>query len=1169
MAAKLATTSFLNSLRASGLLAAAQLAELSRCPEARDPSPTPLARVVFRRGWLTRFQLNAVAAGRAGDLTVGPYLLLERLGEGGMGTVYKARHQHMQRAVALKVIRKDRLASPKAVKRFYQEIKLAGALHHPNIVLAYDAGPAGRNHYFAMEYVEGVDLARLVKENGPLPVPQACDYVRQAALGLQHAHEKGLVHRDIKPSNLLVSRAPADTGASAASEAAPRGDVVKLLDLGLARLQGDGDTGMTRTGTVVGTPDYLAPEQALNAKAADIRADLYSLGCTLYCLLTGKPPFRCDEVAEVLLKHQLEKPLPLAERGVEAPEEVQAILDRLLAKHPEERFQTPSELADALAPFCREGTLAANVFETLRDAGRPEHNEWASLTLGDDREKGGSGRSQACGRTVESSRHGPRTAGKGSRAGDEAGGVKKRQLLLAGVGGGAGLLLGLLAAVLWWRSGPAPEGRLAQAPLATQPARNGPEGAPEGGKPTPPGGENTAPLQKSDGTVPPPNGDGNPVVPPGPPPADVPVAAGTGAVILPANKGVALALAFSPDGKRAVVGGFQVRLWDVEHNKELHDFGGTKFNGVRCLTWSADGRRVLAGVGRGQVLLLDAEKGTVPVTFAGHATEVHAVALSPDGRHALSGAGAPVLKDNSLVKGPDGKLVYEDTDVRLWEVATGREVGRYRGPSGPLAAVAFSADGKHVFAVPHPAADGSCYDWEMGKPEAPRMVPVPPAQLSWAISPDAREVALLGGDCVLRVYDLETGKELRHSDTLADVSGLSWSRDGRYLACGGVTRHEQNAMKVSPIRLLDAATCNEVRRLVGHANGPIALDVSPGGRYVLASTLNDGVRLWDLGAAAAPGKPVAVVPTPDKLAPVPDKSPFAGHNGSVLAVAFSADGKKLLSAGKDQTVRLWDVATGQEVKKLSGLLTAPSRVGFAGGDRRAVATSLGSGFQCWDIETGKALRQEGFGQHRADALAADGEQVLMPRANNWVEVAKTRESGGGTRPITGKWETVVAATFAPDGHSVLFVGGDGLLHFIDLRTEKELGKGFPGLKGDVICLAVSPKATHILTATEDKTVTLWKLPVAPVTALQAVHTFKGHKDKVTCLAFALDGRHVVTGGDDATVRVWDAQGKEVAQSAEHKEAVRAVSFSPDGKAVVSCGDGIRLWEWQPKPPAKP
>src|SRR5262249_46140961 len=152
----------------------------------------------LERGWLTRYQINQVAQGRTKDLVIGSYIVLEPVGEGGMGQVYKARHQHMNRVVALKVIRKERLSNPEAVRRFYKEIQAAAQLAHPNIVLAFDAGQTGQTHYFAMEYIDGIDLSRLVKESGPLPVVKACDYIRQAALGLQHAHERGLVHRDIK-----------------------------------------------------------------------------------------------------------------------------------------------------------------------------------------------------------------------------------------------------------------------------------------------------------------------------------------------------------------------------------------------------------------------------------------------------------------------------------------------------------------------------------------------------------------------------------------------------------------------------------------------------------------------------------------------------------------------------------------------------------------------------------------------------------------------------------------------------------------------------------------------------------------------------------------------------------------------------------------------------------
>lgn len=277
------------------------------------------------------------------------YELLEELGRGGMGVVYKARHQQMNRLVALKVIAKEYLTEPGAIQRFQREIQAAAQLSHPNIVLAYDAGQYGDTFYYAMEYVDGVDLVKLVQESGRLPVAQACDYIRQAALGLQHAYEQGLVHRDIKPSNLLV------TWPSPADNSRPVGKAtVKIVDMGLALLrdnlgnQNEAISSLTREGRVLGTADYMAPEQWIHANKVDIRADLYSLGCTFYYLLTAQPPFPGGDPPEKMLKHHLDAPEPVEHLRPEVSSKAAFVLRRLLAKKPEQRYQQPSELADAL-----------------------------------------------------------------------------------------------------------------------------------------------------------------------------------------------------------------------------------------------------------------------------------------------------------------------------------------------------------------------------------------------------------------------------------------------------------------------------------------------------------------------------------------------------------------------------------------------------------------------------------------------------------------------------------------------------------------------------------------------------------------------------------------------------------------------------------------------------
>src|SRR5579864_190283 len=360
---------FREALAKKNLLDAAQLAAVDEL-HADTTDVRAVAKELIQRQWLTTWQAQMLLKNRADDLQLGSYVLLELLGEGGMGKVYKARHQLMGRMVALKIIRRERLTNKDAVRRFQREIQAAAQLSHPNVVLAYDADQIGDIHFFAMEYVDGIDLGRLVQDKGPLPVREACDYIRQAAHGLQHAHERGLIHRDIKPTNLLLTTSREESVRAALSGviASPSSSglgslesvvgVVKILDLGLARLQetadGEAPSRLTHEGFVIGTPDFLAPEQARNASKVDIRADIYALGGTLFYLLTGQVPYPGCTPTEKLLKHAIDPVPEVRLLRHEVPEEVAALLRRLMAKKPEERFQTPAELAVALEPFCVE-----------------------------------------------------------------------------------------------------------------------------------------------------------------------------------------------------------------------------------------------------------------------------------------------------------------------------------------------------------------------------------------------------------------------------------------------------------------------------------------------------------------------------------------------------------------------------------------------------------------------------------------------------------------------------------------------------------------------------------------------------------------------------------------------------------------------------------------------
>ena len=262
---------FVEALRQSQLVEPARLSELDDEMYRGGAGPVALADALVRWGWVTRFQADCLLEGRGRELTVGPYMLLARLGKGGMGEVFQARQQRLDRVVALKVIRTDQLKYPDAVKRFQFEARAAAQLKHPNVVTIYDADEAEDAVFIVMEYVEGTDLARLVKRDGPLPVDVVVRIARQMADALVESHHRRMVHRDIKPGNIRLT---------------PDGQT-KLLDFGLARWSGDLD----EPGKPLGTVAYMAPEQVHHAEKVDIRADLYGLGGTLHWCLTGKSPF--------------------------------------------------------------------------------------------------------------------------------------------------------------------------------------------------------------------------------------------------------------------------------------------------------------------------------------------------------------------------------------------------------------------------------------------------------------------------------------------------------------------------------------------------------------------------------------------------------------------------------------------------------------------------------------------------------------------------------------------------------------------------------------------------------------------------------------------------------------------------------------------------------------
>jgi eukaryotic-like serine/threonine-protein kinase len=323
----------------SGLISAERL---TACWEAIEPAKRDdqerierrLARQAVHSRWLTPWQATQLLAGRSSGYMVDRYQLLDMIGQGGMGRVYLARDTRLDRPVALKILSPERMNNPRAVARFHREARVGARLQHENLVRIYDFGESNSRYFLVMEYIEGKTIASLIAEQGPVPPATAARLVRQVALGLEHAHRKGMIHRDVNPFNILVTH----------------DGTAKLADMGLAVIL-DEEERITRDGATVGTFDYVAPEQATDSRAVDTRSDIYSLGCTMYHMCTGQVPFPGPSLPEKVLGHQTIEPTPLSRRVPGLSEGLSEVVRRMMRKSPSERYATPMEVAQALVPY--------------------------------------------------------------------------------------------------------------------------------------------------------------------------------------------------------------------------------------------------------------------------------------------------------------------------------------------------------------------------------------------------------------------------------------------------------------------------------------------------------------------------------------------------------------------------------------------------------------------------------------------------------------------------------------------------------------------------------------------------------------------------------------------------------------------------------------------------
>ncbi len=328
---------FLDVVKKSGVLDESRLetrVEQLLASASLPPDPPSMAATLVREGLLTRWQADQFLQGKFRGFQIGKYNILDRLGAGGMSCVYLCKDQTLPLRVAIKVLPKSMADDETMLKRFHREARATATLDHPHVIHAYAIDQTDQFHYMVMEYVDGKSLEEIVQKDGPLSVPKAVKYIRQAAAGLQYIHECGLVHRDIKPGNLLLEYAK---------------DSVKILDMGLARFFNDNEELLTRG--VLGTVDYFAPEQTMDSHAVDSRADIYSMGGTMSFLLTGSPPFEGGTVIQKIQGHRRLDPRPIRAIRADVPPDLVAVILKMMAKDPAQRYQTPTEVSQALGPW--------------------------------------------------------------------------------------------------------------------------------------------------------------------------------------------------------------------------------------------------------------------------------------------------------------------------------------------------------------------------------------------------------------------------------------------------------------------------------------------------------------------------------------------------------------------------------------------------------------------------------------------------------------------------------------------------------------------------------------------------------------------------------------------------------------------------------------------------
>jgi WD40 repeat protein len=1052
-------------------------------------------------GDVRRPRADDLPAGSDGDgpgplgSRIGNYTVIRELGHGGMGVVYLAEQANLKRLVALKVIRHGINATPEEVARFCDEAEAVARLQHPNIVQIHEVGGHDGVYYLALEYVEGGSLDQHLAGTPQEPVV-AARLIETLARAIHHAHRRGILHRDLKPANILMS------GESA---------VAKVTDFGLAKRLEPGDA-RTQSGLILGTPSYIAPEQA-SGKSGEVgpSVDIYGLGAILYEMLTGRPPFKGATALSTLEQVVSQEPVAPSRFHRQIPRDLETICLKCLEKQPGRRYPTAEGLADDLHRFLSgrpilarpigawgrawkwarrrpiEACLTAAVLAVAAIGLAGIVWQWRNALAQRDTARQELYRASMVAAAAALQLHNITAARRILETAPEAFRQWEWYHFHSQLDNASRVLVGHEGSVLGLAFSP-DGGRLASCSVDRTvrlwETATGRQIAVANGH----GGSGDAVAFSSDGRRLAFGGNDGTV-------RLLEARTGLPLAVCRGHSGSITALAFSPDGRRLVSSASPeddlCRLWDAATGALVAVLPARA--GIHGLTFTPDGTRIVCC--RNEVIhLVDATSGKEVMAPHVVGARVVCCAVSPDGRR--------------LATGWD----YPDNTVRVWNLGNGDLLTTMAGHRNRPNSVTFSPDGRRIASA---SEDQTVRIWDTasGKPVA--VLQGHTSHVIQAVfSPNGTRLVSTSLDGTLRLWDPAGGEPISVLQGHAgDVWACAYSPDGGWLA---------SASGDHTVRLWDPALVERNGMLRGHEDFVYDVAFSPDGVHIGSVAWDNSVRLWDVTT----GRQTALFKGPGRRNPARRRSepdPDDDRAAYMLALALSPDGIRLVAGSRSSTVQFWDVKAGRLVHTVQ--------------------------------LPGHGVDSLAFSPNGEVVAAAMGNTDPGLNGDYGVRILDAR-SGETVRTLTGHTDGVLAVRFVPDGRRLVSAGFDRTVRAWDAATGEALAV-LTGHRDTVTAVAFSKDGRLLASASRDHTIRLWDAD-----AFQPIATLP-HGSIVYAVAFSPDGTRLATGCEDNTVRLWDvATRREVAELRGHTAYVHALAFAPDGTRLVSAsGDfTIRVWD---------